>query len=311
MPYEKPVGPHARGLSGLYPPRRRGSLLDRDETLDWERMHMASSARLAYLMAQERGVDPDLAACACRHPRHRPGAHRPAGRPRRGRARNPPGPSCGRPGSSPRAGDRSCWPQAVRQPQRQIRGGPPPLRRSSRTATWWTAIQYGLPFARPEQERRYQSWLAGPGRERGTRDESTEGLFYPHHHQRHGALKNRIVMPAMHHLLHRQRLLHPPRFPTITCRRAEGGAGSIIVGSCRLRRLRGQGQLHVPALSDDTIPGWKQFTDGIHQRGSKAAVQLYHAGRYMPSKKDVPCGGPALAPSGGLLPLHQGDRRRR
>jgi uncharacterized protein len=32
---------------------------------DWEKLHMASSARLAYMMALERGVDPELAACAC------------------------------------------------------------------------------------------------------------------------------------------------------------------------------------------------------------------------------------------------------
>lgn len=38
---------------------------ERDETPDWERMHMASSARLAWLLAEERGLDPELAACAC------------------------------------------------------------------------------------------------------------------------------------------------------------------------------------------------------------------------------------------------------
>jgi uncharacterized protein len=37
----------------------------RDETPEWEKLHMASSARLAWLMAMERGVDPELAACAC------------------------------------------------------------------------------------------------------------------------------------------------------------------------------------------------------------------------------------------------------
>ena len=38
---------------------------DRDTFIDWERVHMASCARLGYLMAQSRGVDPELAACAC------------------------------------------------------------------------------------------------------------------------------------------------------------------------------------------------------------------------------------------------------
>lgn len=38
---------------------------ERDKPVDWERVHMASCARLGYLMAQFRGVDPELAACAC------------------------------------------------------------------------------------------------------------------------------------------------------------------------------------------------------------------------------------------------------
>lgn len=36
----------------------------RDEPLDWERIHMVGSARMAWLMAEEWGVDPVLAACA-------------------------------------------------------------------------------------------------------------------------------------------------------------------------------------------------------------------------------------------------------
>ena len=36
----------------------------RDETLHWERIHLASSARIAKDMAVERGVDPELAAIA-------------------------------------------------------------------------------------------------------------------------------------------------------------------------------------------------------------------------------------------------------
>lgn len=37
----------------------------RDEDIDWEIIHMVSSARIAYYLAEERGVDPDLAATAC------------------------------------------------------------------------------------------------------------------------------------------------------------------------------------------------------------------------------------------------------
>lgn len=38
---------------------------ERDKFIDWERVHMASCARLGYLIAQARGVDPELASCAC------------------------------------------------------------------------------------------------------------------------------------------------------------------------------------------------------------------------------------------------------
>ena len=43
---------------------QEGKLEERDETLAWESIHMASSARCAWLLAMERGVDPELAACA-------------------------------------------------------------------------------------------------------------------------------------------------------------------------------------------------------------------------------------------------------
>ncbi|QIB67902.1 HD domain-containing protein [Aminipila butyrica] len=38
---------------------------ERDQPIDWERVHISSCAKLGYLMAEERGIDPSLAACAC------------------------------------------------------------------------------------------------------------------------------------------------------------------------------------------------------------------------------------------------------
>ena len=107
-------------------------------------------------------------------------------------------------------------------------------------------------------------------------------------------LKNRILMPAMHHLYTDDGYC-TDRFSRYYFRRAEGGAGLIIVGSCRFDDY-GAKRNSMSLRTDDTIPGWKAFTDGMHQRECKVAVQLYHAGRYVP-KKDVPCGGDALAPS--------------
>lgn len=38
---------------------------ERSHFIDWERVHISSCAKLGYLFAEERGVDPILAACAC------------------------------------------------------------------------------------------------------------------------------------------------------------------------------------------------------------------------------------------------------
>ena len=44
--------------------QQEGKVSERDETLDCERIHMASSARCAWLLAMQRGIEPELAACA-------------------------------------------------------------------------------------------------------------------------------------------------------------------------------------------------------------------------------------------------------
>lgn len=38
---------------------------ERDHFIDWERVHITSCAKIGYMMAEERGVDPILAAAAC------------------------------------------------------------------------------------------------------------------------------------------------------------------------------------------------------------------------------------------------------
>lgn len=39
--------------------------IDRDYPLHWERIHLASCARIGRFLAEKRGVDPELAAIAC------------------------------------------------------------------------------------------------------------------------------------------------------------------------------------------------------------------------------------------------------
>ena len=38
---------------------------ERDHFIDWDRVHISSCAQIGYMMAEKRGVDPVLAACAC------------------------------------------------------------------------------------------------------------------------------------------------------------------------------------------------------------------------------------------------------
>ncbi|MFV0517090.1 MAG: HD domain-containing protein [Aminipila sp.] len=38
---------------------------ERDEPLIWEKVHISSCAKIGYLLAEQRNVDPILAACAC------------------------------------------------------------------------------------------------------------------------------------------------------------------------------------------------------------------------------------------------------
>ena len=107
-------------------------------------------------------------------------------------------------------------------------------------------------------------------------------------------LRNRLVMPAIH-LLYTPDGYATDRFNQFYWKRAEGGLGLIIVGGCKFDDYGGAGSM-MSLKSDDMIPGYKEFTDGIHARGAKVAVQLYHAGRYSRAT-DIPEGKKPLAPS--------------
>ncbi|MDR1320974.1 MAG: FAD-dependent oxidoreductase [Gracilibacteraceae bacterium] len=91
-------------------------------------------------------------------------------------------------------------------------------------------------------------------------------------------LKNRLVMPAIHHLYTPEGYA-TERFNEYYWERAEGGVGLLIVGAIQFHRLGG-GRMMMRLDDDRFIPGYKEFTDGVHQRDCKVAAQLYHAGRY-------------------------------
>lgn len=47
-----------------YIEQQEGKLEYRDESLEWEKIHMSSSASIAYRLAMSRGEDSEIAACA-------------------------------------------------------------------------------------------------------------------------------------------------------------------------------------------------------------------------------------------------------
>lgn len=107
-------------------------------------------------------------------------------------------------------------------------------------------------------------------------------------------LKNRVVMPAIHHLYTPDGFC-TERFSQYYWKRAEGGAALVITGGCRFEGHGGSTAM-MSLQSDAYIPGYRTFTDGMHQRGAKVAVQLYHAGRYA-KRKNIEGGDAPLAPS--------------
>ena len=106
-------------------------------------------------------------------------------------------------------------------------------------------------------------------------------------------LKNRIVMPAMH-LMYNMDGYANDRFDEFYYRRAEGGAALVFVGGCRFDEVGGSPGM-MSLETDEFVPGYREFTDGMHARGALVGVQLYHAGAYAHSIGND--GRQAIAPS--------------
>jgi len=106
-------------------------------------------------------------------------------------------------------------------------------------------------------------------------------------------LPNRIVMPAMHLAMGRAFQV-TDAIVDFNERRARGGAGALIVGYATVDLASGNPS-NIGAHSDEHIPGLTRLADAIKQHGSRAVVQINHAGRYNYS---LFLGGkPGLAPS--------------
>ena len=138
--------------------QQEGKYMDRDETLNWERIHMASSARLAWEMALERkDADPEIAACAA--------AVHDFGRILTGRQKNH-----AEAGYEPvrtflkESGlfteeETEIIAMAVKNHSSKTETGTA-VEEIVKDADVVDCYQYGYPFDRPEKEERYRAWLA-------------------------------------------------------------------------------------------------------------------------------------------------------
>ncbi|MEY8295330.1 MAG: HD domain-containing protein [Emergencia timonensis] len=137
--------------------QQEGKVSERDETLDWERIHMASSARCAWLLAMQRGIEPELAACAA--------AVHDYGRILTGKQKNH-----AEAGYEPvkrflkevgtfHEEEIEIIAHAVKNHSLKTEIGSP-IEEIVKDADVIDCYQYGYPFDRPEKEARYNKWRA-------------------------------------------------------------------------------------------------------------------------------------------------------
>ncbi len=97
-------------------------------------------------------------------------------------------------------------------------------------------------------------------------------------------VKNRIIMPALI-------LNYPVRdveigdeWLTFYQKRAQGGAGLIIVGACHVTQEGRQDEHQIGVDHDGWLPSLEKISQVIANNGAVPALQLNHAGRYSKSK---------------------------
>lgn len=109
-------------------------------------------------------------------------------------------------------------------------------------------------------------------------------------------LRNRIVTAPMGSNLNTEDGVVCDRLIRHYARRAEGGAGLVIVEVSYIDYPRGNAMPRAIALSDDKyIPGLARLTDAVHSHGAKIAIQLQHAGKS--AAMDISNGQEVMMPS--------------
>ena len=91
-------------------------------------------------------------------------------------------------------------------------------------------------------------------------------------------IPNRILMPAMGTMFSLDQKLNEKHCRFYE-RRAEGGAGVIVVGPVSVDFL-GSGGIILSLRDDSFIPDFRRLADRVHAQGSRIMAQLFHAGRY-------------------------------
>jgi uncharacterized protein len=135
---------------------RQAAAAFRDETLDWEKLHAASCARLAWCLALDRDAEPELAAAAAAiHDIGRIITGRQAGHAEAGYE----------PARAFLADTGLFTPEeidivslAVKNHSSKTVVGTP-IEEIVKDADVIDCYQYGMPFDRPEKETRYNAWL--------------------------------------------------------------------------------------------------------------------------------------------------------
>ena len=77
---------------------------------------------------------------------------------------------------------------------------------------------------------------------------------------------------------------------------AEGGVGLMITGITYVHNKGQISKFQNSISNDEFIPGLKQLTSAVHNRGARIAVQLFHAGREarFPKSRDIVPIGPSF-----------------
>ncbi len=95
------------------------------------------------------------------------------------------------------------------------------------------------------------------------------------------ALSNRFVRSATWEGLASDQGECMPRLIDLITRLAEGGVGLIITGHTYVLKEGQHSPWQMGIHKDDLIPGLREMTRGVHERGSKIVAQLGYGGAYL------------------------------